>query len=208
MSKHYQLNASLRDLLGTKSMKVVRRKGDSPAVIYSKSLKSISLSINTGEFLKVYKQSGYTHVIDLSIDGKVQPCLVKDLDVHPSKRTLRHVDFIAVNLKEKITAFVPIKLTGVSEGAKNLGGVVNPALEEIEIEALPDNLPEEIVVNIESLKTFGDAIYIRDIKVNSKYVILAQADELVVNLAEQSQEIIAEEVVTEVTTGEDKSITK
>ena len=208
MSKHYQLNASLRDLLGTKSMKVVRRKGDSPAVIYSKSLKSISLSINTGEFLKVYKQSGYTHVIDLSIDGKVQPCLVKDLDVHPSKRTLRHVDFIAVNLKEKITAFVPIKLTGVSEGAKNLGGVVNPALEEIEIEALPDNLPEEIVVNIESLKTFGDAIYIRDIKVNSKYVILAQADELVVNLAEQSQEIIAEEVVTEVITGEDKSITK
>ena len=208
MSKHYQLNASLRDLLGTKSMKVVRRKGDSPAVIYSKSLKSISLSINTGEFLKVYKQSGYTHVIDLSIDGKVQPCLVKDLDVHPSKRTLRHVDFIAVNLKEKITAFVPIKLIGVSEGAKNLGGVVNPALEEIEIEALPDNLPEEIVVNIESLKTFGDAIYIRDIKVNGKYTILAQADELVVNLAEQSQEIMAEEVVTEVTTGEDKSITK
>ncbi len=208
MSKHYQLNASLRDLLGTKSMKVVRRKGDSPAVIYSKSLKSISLSINTGEFLKVYKQSGYTHVIDLSIDGKVQPCLVKDLDVHPSKRTLRHVDFIAVNLKEKITAFVPIRLIGISEGAKNLGGVVNPALEEIEIEALPDNLPEEIVVNIESLKTFGDAIYIRDIEVNGKYIILAQADELVVNLAEQSQEIIAEEVVTEVTTGEDKSITK
>ena len=208
MSKHYQLNASQRTLLGTKSMKVVRRNGESPAVIYSKDLKSISLSIKTGEFLKVYKQSGYTNVIDLSIDGKIQPCLVKDLDVHPSKRTLRHVDFIAVNLKEKTTAFVPIKLTGISEGVKNLGGVINPALEEVEIEALPDDLPKEILVNIESLKTFDDAIYIRDLKTNSKYTILGEDNELVVNLAEQSQETIAEEVVTEVLTGEIKPATK
>ena len=207
MTNHAQLTAETRIIVGSK-VKSLRREGLTPAVIYSKNLAPINLQIKTREFLKVYKTTGFTNVIDLSIDGDIQPCLVQDLDVHPYKKLLRHVDFKAVNLKEKIKATVPIVLIGEPAGVKLLGAVLNPSLDELEVEALPDNIPQVIEIDVTGLATFDDAIRISDIKTSKNFVILNDPDTLIANLMEQSVEIEEETVETVVETTEKTDSTK
>ena len=124
MTTHHQLKSQKRTIVGNK-VKTICREGLTPAVIYSKDFPSTPLQINTRDFLKLYKEAHRSGVIDLDIDGKVVPCIVQDIDVHPSKKTLRHVDFYAVNLKVKITTEVPVSIINEAPGVKNLGGVLN-----------------------------------------------------------------------------------
>jgi large subunit ribosomal protein L25 len=202
MTKHAQLAAQSRDIVGNK-VRVLRREGSVPAVVYSKVVSSTPIQINALEFVKVFKQTGKTDVIDLNIDGKIQPCLIQAMDIHPFKHTIRHIDFLAVDLKKKITASVPVITSGDAPGVKEVGGVVNIALNQIEIEALPDDIPENITIDISSLIDFTHSIYISDIKLpkDAKYKIISDSELLVVNLAHQSQEEEKETPVTEVETG-------
>ena len=137
-------------------------------------------------------------VIDLDIDGKIVPCIIHDIDVHPSKKTLRHVDFYAVNLKVKIVTVVPISIVGEAPGVKNLGGVLNIAMETLSVQALPDEMPEAISIDISNLIDFGTNIRVSDLSISKNYTIMDEADSLIVNLVEQSQEEEAPTPVTEV----------
>ena len=199
MTTHAQFTAETRQIVGSK-VKSLRRLGITPAVVYSKQLSPINIQFKTGDFLKLYKITGFTNVIDLIIDGKTQPCLIKDMDVHPYKKVLRHVDFLAVNLKEKIKSTVPVVIIGEAIGVKQLGAVLNPVLDEITIEALPDNIPQSIEIDVTNLATFGDAIRISDIKASKNYIILDDPETLIVNLMEQSVEIEPETPATVVET--------
>lgn len=197
MTTHHQLKSQKRSIVGNK-VKTIGREGLTPAVIYSKDFPSTPLQINTREFLKLYKEAHRSGVIDLDIDGKIVPCIIHDIDVHPSKKTLRHVDFYAVNLKVKIITEVPISIIGEAPGVKNLGGVLNIAMETLSVQALPDEMPEVIAIDIFNLIDFGTNIRVSDLPTSKTYTIMDEADNLVINLVEQSQEEEAPTPVTEV----------
>jgi large subunit ribosomal protein L25 len=181
--KHAELTVQPRELFGNQARKL-RRDGTLPAVVYSKKVKPIHIQIDTKEFYTLFKQSGYTHVIELKLDSKNTPVIVHEVDTHPVTGEARHVDFLAVNLKEKVKTSVPVELIGTAVGVKELGAVLTSNLDEIEVEALPDNIPESIQVDVTNLAQIHDSIKIGDLAKSDKYEILEDSEEVIVSLAE------------------------
>jgi large subunit ribosomal protein L25 len=158
-------------------------------LFYSHTVDSIAVEIPYGEFYKNFKVAGKTHVIDLKIGSKnTIPCIVHDLDIHPVTGNVRHVDFLAVNLKEKVVASVPLNYVGESNAVKQLGGVLNTTLNEISVSALPDNIPDEVVVDISKIETFSDVIKISDLLIDKNYSILGDSEIVLVSVTQATQE--------------------
>jgi large subunit ribosomal protein L25 len=119
-------------------------------------------------------------LITIDVDGDEYPALVRERQRDYIKGTLRHVDFLAVSLTEKITAEVRIEITGVSVAVKDLNAVLVTGLHAVEVECLPTDLPERIVVDISGLNQVGDGIHVRDIVVSENVRVLDDPDEMVV----------------------------
>jgi large subunit ribosomal protein L25 len=184
--KHQTLEVETRTVLGN-SLRKLRQTGLAPAVVYGNGIENINIQFPVGIFLKVYKQIGKTTVVDLVITGgKKLPCLVYELDVDPVLGTLRHVDFLAVNLSEKTTATVPVNYIG--EPSKEVDGVVIKSINELEVEALPDSIPHEINVDLSKLQAIGDVIAVGDLEKNSNYEIIDDADLVIASFNEIEEE--------------------
>jgi large subunit ribosomal protein L25 len=208
MSTTFTLPAKTRTMIGHQAKKLAKNdSGLLPAVVYSKKTGSQSIEVNYRQTYKMIKQAGTTQVINLEIemDGKtkIQPSLVHDIDVHPVKGTLRHVDFLAVNLKEKIIATVPVVYVGEPTGVKEFGGVLVINIDEVEVEALPNKLPEEITVDVSILANIHDSVLLGDLPTNKDYVIITDTDLPFAILSSQTveAETTEEAPVTEVVKG-------
>jgi large subunit ribosomal protein L25 len=173
-----ELKAQFREVLG-KKVKGLRRTGTLPAVLYGHGIKSQAVAVDVKEFEEVLKETGETSILQLAVGGKKHNVLIHDLQYHPLSGKVEHVDFYEVKMDEKIKANVPFVFTGESMAVKNEGGVLVRALQEVEIEALPKDLPREISVDISSLVTFEDKIHVRDLKMGQGIKILADLDEVV-----------------------------
>jgi len=160
-----KLEAQTRTVLG-KKVKNLRAQGISPATVYGKSVEPVSIQANTKELLSLFEDVGESGLVDLAIDGKVVPILFKNPQYHPVLGHLVHIDCHQVNLKEKITATVPIEFIGESMAVK-LGNVLVGVLSEIEVEALPADLPEKIEVDLTALETVESMITVADLKVDT-----------------------------------------
>lgn len=184
---HIKLEAQSRTLTGNKARKL-RRDGIVPAVVFSKDFGSQNVQVSFSDFFRVYREAGKNNVIDLMLEGKKLPVIVHGMDVHPVKGLPRHVDFLSVNLKEKVTASVPVVLTGEALGVKDQGLVLIQDLEEIEVTALPDKLPNEITLDVTELKEIGDHYSVGDLKIEGEYEFATEAEHVVVTLVAQSKE--------------------
>ncbi len=184
---HIKLEIEKRELTGNQCRKL-RRDGILPAVIFGERDESIIVQLPTREFIKTYKESGKTNVIDLMIDGEKIPVIVQSIDVDPIHNTARHVDFREVNLKQKVTAQVPVIYEGEPAGVKGQGGVFTTYLDEIEVEALPDNIPSEIKINVEVIANIGDSMYVSDLPKDDKYEIITESTDALCGLIAQSTE--------------------
>jgi len=195
MSKH-TLSADIRKLTGRK-VKSIRRQGLTPANIFGKNIKSQSLQISTPEFLKLRKETGESTLIYLDITGEKEPrpVMVHEVTVDPVTDHVLHVDFHQVDLKEKTTAPVAVKLTGESPAEKEKLGILVQQLHEVEVEALPADMPESIELTVEKLVAVGDAIYVKDISVSSKLVIKTDPESIVVKIEALAKEEPKEEPV-------------
>jgi len=151
----------------------------------------IQLDLNT--FLKLFRQAGRTSVVDVTCDNQTHPCLIHKIDIHPVTDVVRHIDFLVVDLKQKITASVPISFVG--EPAKGSDGVLVKQLSSIEVEALPEKIPHEIEIDLSKLENIGDTIKISNISASSEYAILEESDSLIASLTAPAVEV--EEVVGE-----------
>lgn len=192
MSDTLTLNAQLRTTFGNSARKL-RRQKILPAVIYSKKVPSIPIQVKLSEFLNIYKKAGETSVVNIILDDQKYDCLVHDLDVHPYKNELRHVDFLAVDMTEKTVASVPLKFVGESEAVKNIGAVLVTNIDEVKVECLPNKIPKFIEVDLSLLKNFEDVIYISDLPQSQDYRILEDSDQAVVVLSYAQEEITTEE---------------
>jgi large subunit ribosomal protein L25 len=180
---HVKLKAQERSIHGNQVRKL-RREGILPGVIYSKKTQSSTLQVSFAEFYRVFKEAGKTHVVDLTIgEGKTLPCIIHDMDIDPVSGLPRHVDFLQVNLKEKVVAAVPVEYVGEAPGVKEFGAVLNTAVQELDVEALPDKLPSAITVDVSALATMTDVIRVVDLLTSAAdYSIVAEPELVLASL--------------------------
>ena len=192
-STSLKLHAQIRTVVG-KKVKQLRREGLLPAVVYGHNKESRSLILSEHDFSLIYKQAGQSTLVELAID---EHKAIKVL-IHSCMRDIRyntplHVDFYQVNLKEKLTTSVPLEYIGQSDAVELEGGIFMTVKDEVEIECLPDNLPQHISVDISSLKSLDDVIRISDIILPEGVVALGDAEEIIASITEPiSEEELAE----------------
>ncbi len=191
-----KLNANLRQLTGNHAKKL-RSEFIIPAVVYGLGNPSISLEVAYNDFVKVFVASGETSLVDLNFDEKTKKVLIKDIQKDPVSGRAIHISFIEVNLKQKIKASIPVIVEGAEEAPviKSGTGILNFIKQEIEVEALPTDLPHEFHVNISNLENIGDEVKISQIEFDRSKVELVNATEedLILNI-DRPQEETAEEV--------------
>lgn len=156
------LNAKVRTNAG-KALRTLRANGGVPAVTYGHGLKSQALELSAREFDKVFAAAGSSTVVTLKIDGADTNVLISDIQHDPVSGATTHVDLYQVRMDEKIKAEVPLKFIGTSRAVKDLGGILIKPADTIEVEALPANLPPEIVVDLSRLEELNSKLTLGDI---------------------------------------------
>lgn len=196
MAKNPTLNAEKREIVG-KHVKKLRREGKLPANVYGKGLPSTAIQVQTKEFENLFKEVGETGLVDLVFEGKSHPVLVKNLQLEYPLRTPLHVDFYQVNLKEKVKTMVPLEIIGEPKAVTDKIGLLLQQINEVEVEALPTELPEKLEVNVEHLEAIDEQITVTSIKAPEGVEILTDPEQIVVKIVEPVVEEPEEEVPAE-----------
>jgi large subunit ribosomal protein L25 len=187
------LTVSPRTITGNKTKKLARQSL-LPGVLYGNKTENKLVQVDYNTFVALYKESGKTHVVDVLVEGTSYPCLVHDIDVNPVSGNAVHVDFLVVDLKKKVVVTVPVELVGESPAVVQ-GFLLNQAMKELEVEALPGDVPESIQVSVESLVGAHDSIRIQDLAVQKKYSIQNDPEEVIVSVVEEEKEAVQEPAV-------------
>ncbi len=205
------LKATIRKDLG-KKVKNLRKKGLAPAVLYGPKTESLSLEINLKEFEKIYAAAGGSSLITLAIvkgedEAKASSpsdnpgsknflVLIHAIEIEAISQKPIHIDFYQPRLDEEIAANVPLAFEGESLAVKDLGGTLVKNIHEVQVKALPQNLPHEIKVNIEKLKTFEDFITVKDLILPAGVKVLKEQNEVVAQVVppEKVEEELAKPV--------------
>jgi len=201
------LSAKIRKDLG-KKVKSLRKKGKTPAILYGPGVKNLPLEIDLREFEKILKEAGESSLIKLQIgDEKMKnkefTVLIHEIERDPLTLKPIHIDFYQPKLKEEVEALVSLVFEGESKAVKELGGTLVKNIFEVKVKALPLNLPKEIKVSIEKLKTFEDEIFVSDLKLPEGVKILKEPQEIIASVSapekvEEELEKPIEEKVEEV----------
>jgi len=190
-----QLQAEKRNVFG-KKLKTARERGKLPAILYGKKIEPTPIFVDLKEFNKIWKKAGESTIIKLkSDDKKITDVLIYDVFMDMLKNEPIHADFYAMEMDKPITAKVQLVFEGVAPAVKELGGVLIKVIHEVEVEALPKNLPHELKVDISKLVELGSHITIKDIDLPSGVKILSKADEIVA-LAEAPREEVEEKPIS------------
>lgn len=199
--KTVQLKVEPRKVLG-KKVKKLRKEGVLPANVYGKDVKSESVQVPYKEFDKVYKEAGETGLVELQVDGKVRPVLIHNIQFDPVSHEPLHADFYQVNLKEKVKTMVPLSFVGEPAAVTNKVGILLEQLSEVEVEALPTDLPESIEVNVESLANVDDQTTVADIKAPAGVTLLTDAGQVVAKIGELITKEAAQQAAAEAAAAE------
>ncbi len=168
-----------------------------PGVLYGKGVENKSLKIKKVEFEKAFSDAGESNLISLDLGTGAVKVLVKDIQRDVLKHTFTHVDFYQVNMKEKITAEIPLHFIGESKAIKELGGVLIKDMDHLEVECLPGDLADHIDVDIAVLKTFDDAIRINDLVLPQGITAASHTNEMIAAVREPKVEAEPTPVVAE-----------
>ncbi len=182
------LKVAKRELLG-KKVKRLRNEGLTPASVYGRDFKSISIQAETKALESLFEELGESGLFNIQIDeGKLLPVLFKNPQYHPVSDELMHVDFYKVDLTRKISAEVPVELVGEAPVVK-LGNVLMHITNTIEVEGLPADLPEKFEVDVSGLETLEDMISVGSLKIDKdKLTILTDLEQVVVKSEEPKEE--------------------
>lgn len=180
--KTHKLQATKRTLIG-KKVKKLRKEGSLPAIVYGKDFKSRSVQVNLKEFQEIYKTAGETGIVELGLDRETLPILIHNIHYHPMTAQPLHADFYKVNLKEKVSASIPLEVVNEAPAVVNKIGVLLNILSEVTVEALPTDLPENIEVDIAGLTEINSVVKVSDLKVSDKITIKTDVNLEVVKIA-------------------------
>ena len=183
---------------GSANSRRLRREDHIPGVVYGHGMDPISISVVRRDLrLALSGPAGVNTVIDLTVDGKVYPAIVKELQRNPVRRNVSHIDFIQVDLNEEILIAIPVRLEGEAKAVIDEGGLVDPAVDTIEVRTTPRSIPNEIVIDITDM-TMDSVITLADIKLPAGVTATADPDTAIVTVL-----ITREEELPEAAEGEE-----
>jgi len=193
MAKQIKLSAQTRSLAGRSAVNKIKSEGFVPAVIYGGRTEPQKLQLSARDIQNVLNHAVGEHVlVELEITDagatSNRLALIKEVQHHPIRRDVLHVDFHAVSADEKIHAEIPIETTGEATGVKNYGGILELVLHSIEVECLPRDLPEIIRVDVSGLKV-GDAVHVKDLPFPPGVTTRADPDQGVIHVAAPKVEV-------------------
>lgn len=190
--------ATQRELTG-KQVKAHRKEGKLPAVIYGRHIESTPIWLNMRDATKTLSSMQPSSLVTIDVGGEKHLTLVREKQRDHILGTLLHVDFQAVSLLEKLRTNVSIGVYGESPAVKNLNGVLVMNINSLEVECLPQDLPERIQIDISVLSAIGQSIAVKDIKVSELVEILSDPNDviIVVTAQEAEEEVEAEPVEVE-----------
>jgi len=166
------LSANSRDAVGKGAARTLRSQGQIPAVIYGHGREPQPLSLNARDLDKMLGHiQAESTVIEVTVGGQTSKTLIREIQRHPIKRQILHVDFQALVAGEKVTVSIPILLTGVPEGVRLGGGVLDQTLRDLEIEVDPSNIPDHVELDVTNM-VIGDSMHVSDLSVPSGVEIL------------------------------------
>jgi large subunit ribosomal protein L25 len=183
-----------------KKIEPLRKQGVLPAVLYGSTIETASLSVDRKSFEGVYRQAGESSLISLDLEGKQSPVLIREVQRHSVSGEMLHVDFYQPALDHKIDIAVPLVIQGEAPAVKDLAGTLIQDMHEVEISALPQDLPHEVFVDVSGLKTFEDRVEVKDLQVAQGVEIKNDAEEVVArvvapqNIEEELEKPIEENV--------------
>jgi len=197
-----KLKVNKREVRGSKN-KVLRKQGILPAVIMAPGKESISIESNYLEFLKLYRKSGDTKIVDLDLDGKEVSVLVKEVQYHPVTDDFSHITFYEVDLTKKVNVTVPIEYLDEEENPliKSNEALLTRVVSEVELESLPREIPDVLEITVKDLETMEDHLTLGQLKEkykDSKFEIHGEEDIVIASLGHAVSLEIEEEEATEV----------
>lgn len=185
MANELTLRAEPRTVHGKKVSRL-RREGLVPGVVYGPVVpETISVSVNRRDFEKFYMTNGHSTVFTLTWDGGKQPVIIREVQVDPVSRVPLHIDFFAPNMRVVLRQSVPVVLHNPSPDAV---GVLQTSLTEVEVEALPADLPHQLEGDLSGLVHVGDALRVADLKAPEKVTIITDGEEVIASLVPQAVE--------------------
>lgn len=184
--------ARKREVIG-KQVKALRREGRMPAIVYGQGIHPVSITLDFREASRSIPRITSSQLVVVDIDGERHNTLLREKQFDPVIGTLLHTDFMVVSMTEKLRTRVVIGLTGEAPAVKELDGALVAERDELEVECLPQYLPDRVYVDISVLKEIGDTIYVRDIDLPSQIEVLTDLDEIIVLVAAQVMEEEPEE---------------
>ncbi|HEX7879582.1 MAG TPA: 50S ribosomal protein L25 [Candidatus Eisenbacteria bacterium] len=187
------LNGELRGRRGKGAAREARRQGKVPGVLYGKGEEGLPINVGSKELVTVlHGHAGSNVILDVKLAGQEsvdRKALIRELQKDPLSGGITHIDLMHISMTEKITVEVPVHVKGLSIGVKDYGGILEFILRTLEVECLPTDIPDEIVVDVTPLMVH-DSIHVRDITVpNGK--LLNDADQVVVTIVSPQVEKVA-----------------
>ena len=185
----FNLSAEKRDV--KVSLDKIRAEGKMPAVFYGPKESSTSVSVSIVDFKKVWKKAGESAVVILNDGKEDHETLIHEVDIHPLSGEPRHADFYVLEKGKKVEVAVPLVFVGVSSAVKDKAGILVKVLREIEIEALPKDLPQSIEVDISKLVELTDTIHAKDLAIPAGVEIKVGADDIIASISVAKEEVEA-----------------
>jgi len=192
-----KIQATPRTVIG-KQVRALRRQGRIPAVLYGSGIEPMPLELEAKEASRVLSRASASTLVELTVGDETHNVLVREVQRHSILRNIRHVDFLKVAMDVATRTFVPVDVVGEAPAVKTFGGVLVMGLDEIEVEALPADLPDRVTIDMEPLTLIGAALTVKDLFVGKGVKVLTSPDELIVRVMAQAAEEVEEvEVVAE-----------
>lgn len=191
MAQIVQLKVESRSTQGTGAARAMRRDGQVPAVIYGRGRDPVPLAVNgveLGRLLeKIHPEST---IVELSLDGATVRTLIREVQRHPVRPGIVHVDFYEIRAGEKIRLEVPIHCVGIPDGVRNQGGTLDQVIRNVAIEVLPADIPERVELDVTAL-TIGKSLHISDLKIAAGEILMDPALTVCTVVAPRVEEVAA-----------------
>src|SRR3989344_5956245 len=182
-----ELAVKKREIFG-KGVKALREKGLVPAELYGRGMENQHLAVSLKDLRQVMKSAGANAMVNVVLESQKYPALLHDLQRDYVTDEIIAADFYKVRLDEKIKVKVPVEFLGVAPAVKDLGGIFVKAMQEIEVEALPNNLPQSLVADLGSIKEIGQSLYVKDLPVPADVRVLVAPETVVATVSAQITE--------------------
>ncbi|MFA5576176.1 MAG: 50S ribosomal protein L25 [Tissierellaceae bacterium] len=188
-----KMQVNKRTDIGKNSIKKLRKDNEIPAVVYSKGAETVHIKVNSSEFSRVYRLAGGTALLELELEGEKIPAIVKDLQRHPVKNEILHIDFQKLNMDEKIKLTIPVVLVN-RDSIRLQPSILMQLLDQVEVECLPAHIPNTADVDVQDMD-FNTPILVKDLDIakDENITVLRDLDDVVCTLAQPSMAVEDEE---------------